>query len=132
MKQVIILINSIFIIGCTTPPDVKANKNPGRHFLPYKPNEQFVLNKIHKEPFHSKIPFSIEYFINGKRKIFAPDKVGSTDGNITYLRRKISSEIEGVESPIIDEHIVRLHTGEEITIVSNTLNSGEIRLRTVN
>ena len=56
--------------------------------------------------------------------------MGTTDGYVTDMGRLLANEIEGVESPIMDERVIQLATGEEITIAGNTIDQGGIRLRT--
>ena len=129
MIRILLFITSIFVVGCAIPPDVKVNRELGRHPLPYRANERFVLTNIIGAAVYGEAPSSIEYFLDGRRRTFKPAKVGSTDGYITYLGRLLAPEIDGVESPIMDEQVIRLRTGEEITVDGNTVDSGGIRLR---
>jgi hypothetical protein len=74
-------------------------------------------------------PITIVYYLDGIRREWTLEGEGSSDGFVTDMGRLLGSEIEGVESPIMDERVIRLTTGEEITVSGNTIEAGGIRLR---
>ena len=129
MIRIILLTFSIIIASCATAPEVEVSRDLGRHPLPYRPNDRFVITNIIGSAIFGDAPSSIEYFLDGRRRTFEPAEVGSTDGYVTYLGRSLAPEVEGVESPIMDEQVIRLITGEEITVAGNTVDSGGVRLR---
>ena len=112
-------------------PNIEINRDLGRHSLPYKPNNRFILNKVVGASMFGDPPDSIEYYLDGKKRYFYPRKNGDTDGYMTYLGRVLESEIKDIESPIMDEQVIRLNTGEEITVTGNTVAPNVIKLRKI-
>lgn len=130
MRAPILTLLLVFLSSCATPPDIKVQSQPGKHSLPFRPNERFILTDVtpvtdYTAP-HPIIDLS--YFLDGRRRIFSAVSTGTTDGYVTYLGRIFDHEEEGIESPITDEHIIQIKSGEQITVTGNTVNLGEVRL----
>jgi hypothetical protein len=132
MRLFILIITCALFASCASPPNVEVNTEEGRHPLPFRANQRFILTKVTKDNTLFESPKQIEYFLDGRRRTFLTNKVGASDGYVTYLGRVLTSEVEGVESPIMDEQIIRLKTGDEITIAGNTVNPGGIRMQKLN
>jgi hypothetical protein len=134
MFRVPLLLAIMTVVGCVSAPRVAIAPEFGRHQLPYRPNERFVLIEVDAPTDFSAFdsPITITYFLDGKRRTSQFAAAGATDGYVTYLGRLLAAEIEGVESPIMDENVIRLTSGEEITVSGNTVNRGGIRLRRTN
>ena len=129
MNRTITFLIGVMLVSCSIPSDTEINRELGRHQLPYRANERFVLTEIIGGSSVFDPPESIVYYLDGGRRVFRPHERGATDGYATYLGRIVASEIENKESPIMDEHVIRLITAEEITVIGNTINQGGIRLR---
>lgn len=101
----------------------------GRHQLPFRPNERFVLESVAAEPGQWPDRFiEISYRLDGRRRKFVLGGVGTTDGYVTDLGRLISSESSEHESAITEERVIQLPTGEQITVFGNTVSTGEVKL----
>ena len=101
----------------------------GRHQLPFRPNERFVLYSITTEPGPLQIrPVEIEYILDGRRRKLVIRGTGSTDGYVSDLGEIISSESSEHESPIMEERVIQLESGEQITVDGNTVSKGVVRL----
>jgi len=117
--------------GCLSPlpPISNGTDDYGRHPLPFRPNERFVLESIIEEPGYSILkPVTIIYYLDGRRRKFVLTGVNTTDGYVTDLGRIISSESSETESAIMEERVIQLDSGEQITIVGNTVTKGQVRL----
>jgi hypothetical protein len=129
-----LLLFPIFLaVSCCSsplPPISHVTGEYGRHQLPFRPNERFVLVSITAEPLHLPDRFiEISYILDGHRRKFVLSGAGTTDGYVTDLGRMISSESSETESPIMEERVILLASGEQITVVGNTVSEGEVRLR---
>ena len=116
MPQYLCLLILVALPSCTSVPEVAISRELGHHQLPYRPNQSFVLTEIEEAPRRTIFdpPISISYYLDGHRRRFRFAEPGTTDGYVTYLGRLLAAEIEGVESPIMDEQVIRLQSGEEI------------------
>lgn len=112
------------------PPISHGMDEYGRHPLPFRPNERFVLVSITAEPGHWPDRFiEIGYLLDGHRRRFVLSGAGTTDGYVTDSGRIISSENPKSEGPIMEERVILLASEEQITVVGNTVSEGEVRLR---
>lgn len=128
----LIIATILGVASCSSPlpPVSNATDGFGRHQLPFRPNERFVLESVAAEPGHLPNRFiEISYRLDGRRRKFVLGGEGTTDGYVSDLGRLISSESSEHESAIIEERVIRLASGEQITVVGNTVSEGEVRLR---
>lgn len=129
-----LLLFPIFLaVSCCSsplPPISKDMDQYGRHPLPFRPNERFVLNSVTAEPGPLQInPVEIGYILDGRPRKLVITGAGTTDGYVTDLGEIISSESSEHESPIMQERVIQLETGEKITVDGNTISKGEVRLK---
>lgn len=133
MKILLIICIALFA-GCAnyTLPQTTVNRALGRHQLPFQPNERFILQSVIEEPrIGAETLITITYFLDEKRRQWRLDGEGTCDGYVTDLGQFFDNEIAGVESSVMEERIIRLPTGEEITVSGNTIDSGGVRLRAI-
>ena len=118
-------------MGCSSPPEIAIERELGRHSLPFRPNERFIILEV--EEFKPQIfgtpPKAIVYLLDGKKRRMLLSEKESKDGYIVFLGRVLDNEVPGEESAIMDEQVISLESGEEITIEGNTIDTGGIRLR---
>lgn len=126
-----LLASLTWMLGsCISTLHVSVESNPGKHQLPFRPNERFILESVVEGPgLWMNSPISLIYHLDGRRRQWTLGGEGSTDGFVTDMGRLCASETEGVDSPIMDERVIRLATGEEITVIGNTTEKGWVRLR---
>ncbi len=133
--RILLLALALVVASCAgspPPPEATVVRDLGRHPLPFQPNERFILQSVHEDPgLWMSSPISIVYYLDGRRREWTLAGEASSDGFVTDMGRLLASEIEGVESPIMDERVIRLATDEEITVSGNTINAGGIRLRKI-
>ena len=130
MRAPISILLIVLFSSCASPFDVEVQSQSGRHSLPFRPNDRFTLTDVEvvTDSAASHPVIDLSYFFDERRRTFSAIFTGKTDGYVTYLGRVLVNEVEGVESPIIDEHIIQLKSGEQITVAGNTVDSGEVRL----
>ena len=130
----LLTILTILTAGCvnTQTQKTQIDRELGRHYLPFQPNKRFILQSVVPDPGAWTFgPITIAYLLDGKRRQLRLVCKGTTDGYVTDMGRILASEIEGVESPIMDERVIQLVSGEEITIAGNTIDKGGISLLTI-
>ena len=105
-------------------------RETGRHELPFQPNERFIIQSVFPKPgVYENAPLIIVYFLDGKQKEWKMGGPRSSDGYLTELGWFLDSS--PVDGNFMEERVIRLPTGEQITVSGNTVQRGQIRLRTV-
>lgn len=139
MRYLLLIFTSL-VTGCVSSPPLQKEaplprmgiiREIGRHQLPFQLNERFILQSVAPEPgVYENTPLIIVYILDGKRKDWRMGGPRSTDGYVTelgwYLRMA-----QGVDGDLMEERVIRLPTGEQITVAGSSVQRGEVRLRTL-
>ncbi len=138
MRTLFLIFTSLLTACVSSVPPMEAplprtavTRETGRHQLPFQPNERFILQSVAPEPgVYENSRLIIVYFLDGKRKEWRMGGPRSTDGYVTELGWFLESS--PVDGNFMEERVIRLPTGEQMTVSGNTVQRGEVRLRTLN
>ena len=114
-----------------SPPETEITREIGQYDLPFQPNERFILEWVYPErEVAGETDLILVYYLDGKRREWIMGGPRSTDGYVTELGWFLESS--PIDGNLMEERVIRLPSGEQITVSGNTFQQGhQVRLRSL-